>query len=74
MANIDKIVSALRTAANRKEGRKALTGLRGADLRRVADAMNIPFRSRDTNADLRDIIVELAVGRRLDSHAIFPGR
>lgn len=65
--------SKLDAAGDREAGHKALEGLTSAQLREVAKDQDVPVTSKATKQQIANTIVELRVGRRVDSHAINPG-
>lgn len=73
--NPEKVHAALLDASSREEAAALIDrlGLKVPELRQLARDMNIPVHSGAKKSDIRDTIVSLTAGRRLDSLAINPG-
>lgn len=69
-----EVAAQLSAATSRDQAHQMIAGLSVAQLRQLAAQLKVPVGSRDNKTALRNIIVGLAVGRRLDSFAINPGR
>lgn len=64
----------LKAATSREQAHQLISALTVAELRDLAKELGVPVKSSANKTALRNAIVQLAVGVRLDSFAINPGR
>ncbi len=66
----ETMAQTLRTVTSREAAHRVIEKLTVPQLQALADEIGAPYNSKDSKAKLRERIVYIAVGSRLDSDAI----